>query len=186
MTIEIANQEPKSIQIGLNAQWKIYREDYLPASYVLWIYLLKNDKQISIEGSDYGDNHHFFEVTAAVSALWEEGEYKFQYVAISGSDKWPCGEGSIEITPSFILKTGGHDTRTYNEKVLKAIQNSILRIASKTESEYSINGKSLKRFTLKELREEENIYIDKVAKEKAKAEKTNGRNNGKKILVRFR
>lgn len=170
----------------MNAQWKIYRPDYLPPTWVLWIYFLKKDKQIALQSSDYGDSNHFFEVTAAVSALWPEGEYKFQYAAISGSNKWPCGEGTIEFTPNFIARDGGYDARTYNEKVLDAIRNSILKVATKTESEYSINGKSLKRLTLKELREEENIYIDKVAKEKAKAEKTNGRNNGKKILVRFR
>ena len=178
--------EPRAIQAGINSVWTIYDADYLPTdSNTAKYYLVKKGNQIVLTGSDNGDGSHLFSLTAATTAAYEAGSYEFKLIIINGTDKFLLRSGSINIIEDFIAATGGIDPRSQVKKTLDAINASILGVASKEESEYSIQGKNLKRMDINSLilarGKYESFYKQEQDADRLKA----GLQTRKKIYLRF-
>lgn len=186
MTIIPPTFEPAEITAGLSTQWTIDLEDYKPADgYTLNYYLLKDSKQIVLNSYDNGDGKFLFQITSAVSATYEVGNYNYKLVALLSGEKYEIKSGVFKINPDYINLSGGYDTRTHNQITLDNIQKTIRGLANKSERQYSINGKSLERFSIAELIKVESQYKkyvqDDIDAEKLKA----GLGSGRKVRVRF-
>lgn len=187
MTVIIPEIEPSTITAGLSSHWTINTPDSLPADwYALNYYLIKNNAQIVITGADNGDGAFLFEVTSVISAAYLEGEYSFKLVAILGDDKWEIRSGKITVLPDFIASTTGKDTRSHNKIMLENIQATLRRGSVKGEKSYSINGKSVERFTLEELEKMESKYKQKVFEEEQAERRKNGLRSSSTILASFK
>lgn len=187
MTAELQLIEPSEITAGLTYSWLLDYPDYLPVDgNSINYYLLKEGSQIVISGADNGDGKHFFEISASISTNYEAGQYNFKVVAINGLNKREIKTGVMIVNPDYISNSSGYDTRTQNKKVLDAIQKNILGLASKAEKQYTINGKSLERFSLEDLMKAESKYKDLVRKEEEKNMIKSGLNSGKTIKVYFK
>lgn len=186
MTATIPEIEPSEITAGLSAHWTISAPNYLPsAGYALYYYLIKKNKQIVMSGSDNGDNSFLFEITALISTTYEAGEYSFKLVAVLGDDCWEIRQGRMVVLPNYIASVNGIDYRSHNKITLENIQATIRRGSIKGEKSYSINGKSVERYTWDELLKAEAKYKQYVLEEEKTERIKNGRGNSSKILARF-
>lgn len=183
---DIPKYEPAKISMGFNHVWLYYDPDYTPSECTISYYLQKTDRRIVILGTDNGDGGHLFTVTSAVSALYLAGVYQFRVGATVSGEIIPLREGSITIEDDFISSDGGYDSRSLVKKTLDAINETILGTASKSTQETTINGKSLKRYSVSDLLKLKSQYARWYNDEEQEKKIASGLPSDRKILVRFK
>lgn len=116
-------------------------------------------------GADY-----LFTVTAATSAAWAVGSYRWQYYVEKGSGptlkRVTVDSGTITIEQGFATVSTATDTRTANEKILDAIDAVIAGTATTDQQEITIDGTTIKRRTPMDLIKLRGLYAHKVWRER--------------------
>jgi len=98
---------------------------------------------------------------------WESGTWNFQtVVTTSTGGRKTLETGSLNVKPSYLGATTGLDTRTNAEKILENIDAMLEGKATQDQKSYTIAGRSLLRFSWKELIEAKNFYSGLVRREK--------------------
>ena len=101
---------------------------------------------------------------------WESGTWKFQtVVTTAGGNRKTLETGSLNVKPSCLNSTTGLDTRTSAEKILENINAVLEGKATQDQKSYTIAGRSLNRFSWKELIEARNFYSHLVRREKGES-----------------
>jgi len=177
---DTATETPSSITAGNSASWLLTFSDY-PASagWSVTFYLLNATHAIDFTSSALGDAH-LIDLSAAATALYTAGDYKYTALITDGTDRYTVETGNLTILPDpSTLST--YDGRTHNEITLANIRLVIRGKATEDVLRYTIGGRELWKNSFKELHELESIYSARVESEKAKAA---GKKQSK-ILTRF-
>jgi len=186
MTVTIATTEPASFIAGDTVKWKKSVSDYKPEdSWVLTYYFTKAGTQQKLTATDNGDSKHLVTLTAANSADWLPGEYKWQAVVTKTTERYIVDSGSLTVEIDFAQQTSGHDSRTYWETVLDNVKAVLEERATKDQSSYTIHGRQLSRTPLGDLIALHSKAVGEVAKEKRAEAIKNGLGHSGKILTRF-
>lgn len=163
---------PTTMVQGDSYSWEESESDYPASTWTIHYTLVNASERIAFNSIADGDNHDFA-LTTTITAAWKPGDYNYTRYATDGTDRTTLTNGSVTINPDFIIAS---DQRSHSKKVLDAIEAVIEERATVDQEEYSINGRSLKRMTIKDLIYFRNYYANKVRCE-------NGLNN--KVWVRF-
>lgn len=145
---------PNSLNAGDQWEWTVTNGDY-PASdgWVMTYTLINSDGRISITSTASDDSHVVDFDASDVSA----GSYEYQqYFTLSGERK-TADRGFVEVKPDF-ASAANYDGRSHVKKVLDAIRANLEGVASKSQQSYSIEGRSLSRYSLEELSNLEQRY----------------------------
>lgn len=142
--------------------------DQVPSGYTAKLLLggaASLTKDGAIDGSDI-----VFTLSASDTASFITGQYWYQIVAEDGNDsRLFIAEGSTRISAA-LLGTGTYDGRSVAEKILDAIDATILGKATADQQSYVIQSgsgsRSLSRIPLPELREIREEYAKIVAAER--------------------
>lgn len=178
--------EPAKIKKGLKHTWTESLSDYPATTYTLKYNLVNASKNEAITSTADGSDHDI-EISAATSAAYTAGTYKWQsYVQeiLDSTNKIFIAEGMLEIEESLL--TGTTDFRTHAKKTLDAINTVIENWATQGYQSISVNGRAIQYKTLDDLMKLKAYYTSIVNAETAQAKIDAGEEPGGKILTRFR
>jgi hypothetical protein len=187
---------PKSLRAGSTWTW---REDSLvdpygdaiqsTDSWALTFYIRSNitgNQGITVVGSTYGTGWQFD--VAASSTDLTAGDYFWQAVASKGALKYDVGSGSLEVLIDLVY-TGQENkiqAKSQVEQDLDTVEAAIRTLLSDgAVKEYSIGGRSLKKYDLADLTALRSQLKYQLNLEKKAELIRNGQGNPHQMLVRF-
>lgn len=177
--------EPNSIIAGSRIGWT--RSDitstYPTATYTL-IYRFKlqsGDWDFEKITADKVSSAHIVELSKSTTAGFKAGDYRWQAIVVRDSDS---EEIVVDEGYATVAAQSG-DIRSHNLTVLQAIRATIEGTASNEQAEYSINGRTLKRRSIAELVELEQLYAARWENEKAATDQANGRTTSSSVLIKM-
>ena len=112
-------------------------------------------------------------ISATDSATLSAGRYAWQAVVTKGAEVHLPDQGFLTVKP-LLSSADTFDPRTQNEKNLDALDAVIAGKASADVLEYTINGRQLRRYPIKELIALRAHFAALVAAEKAMLRNQNG------------
>jgi len=181
---EIPEAEPEQIQAGATVKWKRSLGDF-PASagWVLSYVFINADGKITITTTADGDDH-LVNAAATVTAAWSAGRYDWQATAAKDDDRYLIDSGAATVLADF-AQAATKDDRSHARKTLAAINAMLEGKATKDQSNYAIEGRSLSRYSWGELIEAKRFYMGLVAMENRKTRNKNGKGHRGKLGVQF-
>lgn len=187
MAYEIPTGEPVELTVGDLVKWKIPEDPDFPISdsWILKYAIVKAGSNISITCTDNGDNHFLATVTAADSAKWSDGTYRWQSYISKGAERYKVSNGSMVIKPNFEALVGGYDDRSHWRIVLENVEAVLQNRATKDQSSYTINGRQLSRTSIPDLIMLYNKARSAVVSEEAAERIAKGLGHPGTIRVRF-
>lgn len=187
---------PKSLRAGSTWTW---REDSLvdpygdaiqsTDSWVLTYYIRSNiagNQGLTVVGSTYGTGWQF-DVAASNTDL-TEGDYFWQAEASKGALKYDVGSGSLQVLINLVYTGHPHkiQAKSQVEQDLDSVEAAIRTLLEDgVVKEYSIGGRSLKKYDLADLTALRSQLKYQLNLEKKAELIRNGQGNPHKMLVRF-
>lgn len=166
----VATKEPASFVAGDTLKFTRELPDYRPGDGWVLSYALVNDShQTTLVGTDNGDGLHLIEVSAATTASFAPGDYRWQAFVERQAERYTVDSGRIVITANF-ADVAGLDARAHCEKVLAAIEATLERKATKDQQSYSVSfgdgaaSRAVSRLTFGELIEARKIYRQELTR----------------------
>ena len=188
---------PKSLRAGSTWTW---REDSLvdpygdaiqsTDSWALTYYIRSNiagNQGITVVGSTYGTGWQFD--VAASSTDLTAGDYFWQAVASKGALKYDVGSGSLQVLIDLVYTGQANkiQAKSQVEQDLDAVEAAIRTLLSDgVVKEYSIGGRSLKKYDLADLTALRSQLKYQLNLEKKAELIRNGQGNPHQMLVRFK
>ena len=189
--VTIPSIEPSKITAGDTLKFTKNLPDYLPAdSWVLSYALVKDGLTISIAASDNSDGTHLVNVSAATTAAYKAGTYKWQSYVTKTTDRYSIGSGTIEVVDDFAA-SNGLDARAHCKIVLDALEATIQNKATKDQSGYSISfgeggaSRSISRLSFGELLDARKLYRSEYRRLKQQERISQGLDSGREIHIRM-
>lgn len=138
--------EPLSLVAGDSVAWTKTLSDY-PAtdSWVLSYVLLAAGKTPIVLSSTASQADHAVSKTAAETAAWAAGTYRWTAMVTKAGERKTIGSGTVEILPNPATQDSSHDPRTHAEKCLAAIEAVLEGRMSDPIIEYQIAGRMAKK-----------------------------------------
>lgn len=183
MTTDIPNNEPDVITKGDSVSWKKSFSDYSSPTWTLTYYFrgaVVLDKAATASGGD-----HLLTLSAAETDTLTAGDYAWAAKVTDGSSVFTVASGQITVLADLEDATAGHETRPYVKRVLDAIEDLMEGKVVTDASSYSIQGRSLTRYTFEELESLRDKYQRLWNAYLKKEKRKNGQNSSRKIKVRF-
>ena len=179
---------PTEIIVGDFVQFKItkFSEDYSNSAYTMrFVARISTGgaTEVKVDATASGDDY-LFAVPSATSANYTVGTYHYQLEIERNSDneRIVVDRGEIDIATDFDNQV---DPRHHAEIMLGKIEGILEGKADSDVSSYSINGRSLSKFTPDELVQWRDYYRREVSAIKRKEAIKHGRKPKSTILLRF-
>lgn len=143
--------------------------------------------QFSITASADSENADDFKfsATAAATAAYTAGDYKWQLVATKTTTRYTIAEGWVTLTDNIAGRSALYDNRSHAKKVLDAIEAVIEGRATKDQMSISINGRDIGFTSIPDLMKLRVAYKNEYEGEQATENIRVGLGSGRKILTRF-
>jgi hypothetical protein len=187
-------QIPATIRAGDTVRWRDEAStDNLgnpidSGSWTLTYYLRTNtaSEGATVVGTASGTGWDFA-LAAATSAGFDAGQWYWQAIATSGSDKVTVGAGQLQVLAAleYAGTPGAFDGRSQAQIDLDAVQAAIRAIVSGGAKQYSIGSRSFTKLDLSELMERESKLKAEVKREQMADLIANGLGNPHNLFVRF-
>lgn len=170
---------PTDLIAGNTWQWDLEYADYPAPTWTATAYFENAAKTFSV-GATAESAAHRFTVAAATSAAYPAGRYQTRVRVTDGSQVFIAESGwcEVEIDPAA---AGTRDTRTWNRRMLEAVQAFLEGSASTMQASMSIQGRALSRWPRSELWEEMLKLEARVRDE----ESSRSAGRGRDIKVRY-
>lgn len=179
---------PEEIVIGDFVQFKLtaYSEDYPNTAYTLRFVAriaTGGSSEIKVDATADGDDY-LFTISSATSASYTVGHYHYQLEIERNSDneRLVLDRGEVDLVTDYDNQV---DPRGHAEIMLGKIEAILEGKADSDVSNYSINGRSLTKFSPEELIEWRDYYKREVAAHKRDEHIKHGRKTKSTIKVRF-
>ena len=138
-------------------------------------------------GSTYGTGWEF-SISASDSSAFDAGDWFWNCEVSKGSDKYIVGSGALEVLQalSYTGTPGALQGKSQIQQDLESVQSAIRTLVSGgVVKEYSIGGRSLKKYDLGELRALETQLKYELKREEKADLIRNGLGNPHQMFVRF-
>lgn len=184
------DREPLALRAGESASWRKALPDYTPGAG--WALKYRVVGEAVVEFTATADGEAWLATLTAVQTgtlnTGTAGASKlarlFGY-AEKGAERVVVYENALHVHANPTTLAAGSDTRSHARKVLEAIEATIEGRATSDQVAYTIQGRSLQRFSAEELLRLRASYRAAVAREEARDAAAAGRATGRRILVRF-
>lgn len=174
---------PNKIRAGDSLKKTVVLANYSATTWTLTIKIVNSIKIYSFVASPNGDDHEI-NVTAATTADWVSGKYKYIASISDGTDKYTIETGAFEVLKN--LDSGvPTDERAHVEKVLESIEAVLEGKATKDHLEVSFNGRSITHLSPEQLLSWRDKYRAELRSIERAARVSRGLASGKIIKVRF-
>lgn len=179
---------PTELVVGDYFQFKIstYSTDYPNTDYTMRFVarIATGGSSEIIITATASDDDYLFTAASSVTADYDVGHYHYQIEIERNSDsnRVIVDRGEIDISTDY---DNNVDPRFHAEKMLSKIETILEGKADSDVSSYSINGRSLSKFSPNELLEWRDYYKREVAAHKRQEAIKHGRKTKATILGRF-
>lgn len=173
-TANIPNIEPQKITAGFSVRWRRFVESYPPSLYTLRYAIRRADGtgpvlQIMAIADPNNSAVHYVDLAPSITAPLASGDHILtgwvtDDATQGATERVQVYTGSLSVIPDPLSATT-EDRRSYYRKLLDAMREAYLKIASKTVSNVSIQGKAYTLRNLGELRAEINRIEERVQNE---------------------
>lgn len=179
---------PTEVVVGDFIQFKItqFSEDYSNSAHTMRFVArisTGGNTEIKVDATSL-DGDYLFAIPSATSTNYTVGEYHYQLEIERNSDneRIIVDRGQIKVSTDFDNQV---DPRHHAEIMLGKIEGILEGKADSDVSSYSINGRSLSKFTPDELVQWRDYYRREVSAIKRKEAIKHGRKPKSTILLRF-
>lgn len=170
---------PAKLTAGDTWAFTFTHADYSAPTWSASIYFENAAATFSATATDDGSDHAF-SIAAATTADKVAGRYKWSIRVTDGTDTHTVETGWVDVLTDPAA-AGTHDPRSDARKLLDALNATLLGRATSDQLAMSINGRSLSRTPLPELRE----WRDQLKQEVRTEEQGENAGLGRNIKVRF-
>ena len=176
---DVPSALPKALIAGNTWQWDRGYSDYPAGTWTATAYFENRHKTFSVTAVASGSDFRFT-IPAATSAGYPAGSYKVSVRVTDGTQVFIAETGwcDVEVDPAA---SGLHDTRSWARRTLEAVEAFLSGNATTAQQSMSIQGRSISRWSITELREWRKELRQEVKMEEQGARAGLGRN----IKVRF-
>ncbi len=171
---------PSNIGAGVTFKVTVNQPNYPAPEWDLELFM-RGASSVDLSASA-DDDQHVLTATAAVTATWKPGRYRYELRAKRGDDTLSIETGELIIAPDLAAQGAGFDGRDHARKVLDAIEAVIEGRASIDQQSYTINNRSLQRTPIADLLKLRDRYRAEV---QAKKSARRGFGMGRTIKVRM-
>jgi len=180
--VSVDTRPPIEIAIAETADWTLDLSEFRPGDGWAVAYYFRGPAEVDVEGVADGDEWDFSIGSATFDVA---GGYQWTAVATDGTERCRIATGRIRVLANAEDQTGLGDVTTHAERMLAALEAALEGTASKAHRSYTIDGRSLERMTLEELRTNRDLYARRVQLERELAAK--GVSSApKRVAVRLR
>lgn len=185
MALTIPTTEPRAFRQGELVEWTRSLTNF-PASLWTLIYTFRSPSHnFTVTATADGDTHAAA-ITAAASLDIPIGEYNWQAVANDGAvDFKEVDAGVLEILKDLATADDGFETRTFNRRMLDAIEARLLGTADRDDISYSTEGLSVSRYSPEQLEGRHRHYKALVIQEERAAAAANNDFHTGRIFTRL-
>lgn len=185
--MEIPTSEPSVVVAGDTLSWRITLDDYpASAAWVLSYRLINATGKIDITAGASGDDH-LVSVSAASSAVWSAGEYRYTAWVTKGAERHTVKSGTMRVRPN-VAALNTLDDRTPEKIALDALRSAYVDYVSNNQghvAEYEIAGRRMKFRSAAEIWMQIERLSVEVAKQTAAERLAAGLPARRRLLVRF-
>jgi hypothetical protein len=177
------SQVPAELIAGDTWEWSAELEDYPAPTWASNWYFERLDYNFSVTGVPSGATHTAT-VAAATSAAYKPGEYRWRLVVSAAGVRKTVESGRtrVLIDPAA---AGNADYRTTAAVVLDMIDTYLRDPGNLNAANYSLNGRSLSRWSRADLLVERDKWKLEVKAEEAAERMASGLGNPRRLYVRF-
>lgn len=165
----IPTTEPTSLRAGETWAWDVEVPDFPPSGGWSLRYHFVGPTTFHVDATASGETYQV-RIDAATSGTRTAGEYQWIAQAVQGSDVYPTGRaGALTIEPDFAT-IGNRESHA--AKMLALLESAIeahLTGSMAGVEDFSINGRSVSRYSLAELRALRAQYAQEVEEQRALA-----------------
>jgi len=184
MAPSIPTTEPTSFVAGDFVEWSVSLPDFPADEYDLTYAFVTDGNQFSVacvaDGTD-----HYAEMSITESDE-TPGVYRWQaYATNADSERWLVRTGTTEVKVSFSGESSGYDPRTDAEKMLDALNATLVGKASSDQLALSIGGRSLSKLEPAMLLAWRDTMRAEVKRERDAEKTALGLDLGNKFRTRF-
>jgi hypothetical protein len=190
--MDCAKLEPLTFSIGDTLRFDRYFPQYLPSAGWQLQYQIRGQagKQAGLQkvefdsAADATNKVHQITVAAAVTATWAAGEYLLAGYAVNAglATRNEIYENTLILTPNFDSPQDNVDVRTHAQKMICAIEEGLLNLATSTLQATTVQQTEIIRVKRGELDKQLAFYREKRANEVALENVRNGRPSGNNIV----
>jgi hypothetical protein len=175
----ILDKVPDSAIAGDTWRWTLDLADFPAPTWDATIYFQNTEGSFNQAAVD-DSTRHAFTISATTTTGKKAGKYKWFVRVTDGTNVETPLEGWIDVKPDP-SKSGATDHRSQARKMLDAVEATLLGRATSDQLAMSINGRSLSRIPLMELKD----WRAQLRQEVATAEGRNAGGKGRRIKVRL-
>lgn len=158
--------------------------DYPAADGWAMVYTLKGPATITLTATLANDLYQVL-AAAATTAAWTPGLYVAYATLSKDGESYTLPQGQMEIKAA-LNAAGAVDPRSTVKKTLDALEAMILGKAGQDAQDYTINGRSLSRYTPAELMKWRDHYAELYRQEQRREAANRGEIDSSRIVaVRF-
>ncbi len=183
----IPSTEPTFVTAGDTVEWTKSLSDYPAADgWTLSYRLINAAAAIDIVSTASGADHAISE-SAATTAAWTDGEYRYQAYVSKAGQRYTVGSGSITIRPNLAAVVGGYEARSTWTKALDDLRAALAAwlTTSGHVQEYEIAGRRMRFASADDIRKRIAIAEKEVAREASVDAAAAGNSLGRTLYVRF-
>jgi hypothetical protein len=185
MAFTVPTSEPSRFRAGDSLIFKRGLSDYSAVDWTL-TYYLRGPQVIDVPSTADGTSFSV-SVSAATTAAWQTGSYRWQAVVVSGSEKHTVGTGWIEILPNLaVVNDQNYDGRSKARIALECIEAVLSNTATRQQEEYELDGVRIKDKPIAELIRLRDHYKRIVDQEDSREAIESGRQGKKNIYYLFK
>lgn len=154
---------PREIAARETSSWTLDLPNNRPADGWAVSYFFRGPVEVDLVGVVDGVE---FDFAIATGTFDTPGRYDWTAVATKIGSRVRLATGRIEILADAEQTTGVGDVTTHSERMLAALEAALEGTASKAHRSYTIDGRSIERMTLEELRTNRDLYARRVKLER--------------------
>lgn len=170
--------EPINLHAGDSVAWSRAVPAYPSADGWALHYVLNGPERQTIEAT--GGAAYEVNLTAAKTAAWAPGLYRWVAMVVKGDDRVTVDTGTIQIEPNWETASP-EDVRTHAARMVALIEAALEKRIPKDQQSYEIDGQRLDRIPIERLRELRMQYQRELG-----SQRRPGGPTGRKIKARLR
>lgn len=183
------SREPFIFAIGDTLYFKRYLPGYLPSGGWTLLYEIRGGTQAGAAVISFNsatvDSHFEMTVAAAVSELWQPGDYVLAGYAVNGTIRHQIYYAELTLTPNLGSNANDADVTTHAQRMVRLIQSALETLAANSLIETSVERTTIIRERRKELQYQLALNQEIRRGEIAQENLRNGRPSGNKIVPVF-
>lgn len=146
----MVRQTPAVIIQGDTTSWDFTCSTYPSTAWTLTYTLQITGTVYTVVADANSDGTYTVNIPSAVTATYEGGNYRFTAVVTSGADRHTVEQGTL-IVELDLSTNPNENSESWVKQALDAIEAVILGKATHDQQSYSIQGRSLTRYSLDDI-----------------------------------